>query len=666
MHLHNQIQPFDRENFVNHDGLLTDILEFANGGAGGPKVAIISGGAGVGKSAFAHVTADELRDTYSDVRLIARLDIDLEAPGLVSDNLKDFLIALGVGRDDIPERTEARASAFRSLTSNRRVLLIIDGATTTAQVRSLLPGGDSLVIVTEARELNTLGPSVPTRFFAMEPLGVEAARGLLARLVGAERIAAEPDAVDRIIQLCCGLPVALCVVGSMLARPPVRLIARTLRVLENAESRLAALSRDDLSVSAVFSAAYELLNNSAKACYRALGLPSGTGEISLGALTAAVGWPDAEDVRDAMDGLVAARFVAEAGPDRYRVSELIRLHAGTVARVDFPAEYEAGTQRLLDHYFQRTADAESLAPQRPWRATFYPDIANTEAFEDKASAWHWLETERLNIRAAVEYAYSVQDWQRVQQWCVLLWQFYESGKYADDLLATHPLGIDAAEKTGSVAVRSLLLTQTGFGHNFRGDTDGALRAFEEATRIGATVAVRQLEATGLEGYGLALIEGGDEQRAREALRRNLKLARKIKDDRRIALACLHCAKAEAPREALALLAEADTLFAPLNEPVNMAKIALWRAIKLTEAGGPFDTARTALDGALATMNAQGRPFDRFQVLAAFGDLEAAEGNLAEARENYAEALAGYTNGAFTAQAERLRHRLARLGPERQR
>ncbi len=665
MHLHDQIPSFSKENFVNHDELLRDILDFADGPEDGPRVAIISGAAGVGKTALAVVAANLLRVHYSDVRLIARLGSDLEAPGLVGENLKDFLFALGMPRAEIPDRTEALSKAFRSMTSDRRVLLIIDGATAAAQVRALLPGGSrSLVIVTEARELSTLGPGVPTRFFAMEPLGVEAARDLLARLVNADRIAEEPDAVDAIIQLCCGLPVALCVVGSMLARPRGRSIASTLRVLENQDNRLGALSRnDDLSVSAVFSAAYELLDNPAKTCYWALGLPSCTGEISLGALTAAVGWPSEDEVSSAMDDLVGASFVVERGSDRYLVSELIRLHTGMVGKVDYPVEREAATRRLLDHYLQRIADAELQAPQRPWRSRYFPEIPDGGAFADRAAAWSWLEAERLNIRAAIEYLYSIQDWQRVQLSCVLLWPFYESGKYADDLLATHPLGLNSAEKLGNAAVYSLLSSQTGFGHNFRGDTAAAAAALNEAVRVAERVGDRELEATAWEGLGLALLAEDDHEGAREALRRNLVLARKIKDRRRLALAGLHCAKVVEPTEALALLDEADRAFALLAEPVNQAKVALWRGIMLTRVDGQAGAARAALEVALETMNTQGRPFDRFQVLAAFGDLEASVGNLDAARERYQEAVAGYENSGFTGQAAQLRGRLDRRGPE---
>jgi len=667
VYLHNQIPSANRQNFVNHDELRAEIRACVlQDGADGPKVVALGGSAGVGKTALALVTADELRADYPDGHLFARLDADPEAAGLVGEILKESLIALGVPEQDIPDRTEARSAYFRSWTTGRRVLFVIDGATTAAQVRSLLPGaGASLVIVTEARPLHTLSAAVPTRFFSMEPLTDDAARELLVRLTRADRIAAEPDEVDKIIALCCGLPVALCVVGSMLSRPPERPIARTLRKLEKQESRLSVLSRaDDLSVSSVFTAAYELLSNSGKSCYRALGLPPSTGEIALDAMVAALDAPSEDDVRDWMDELLGARLVEEPVADRYLVSELVRLHASTVGRVDEPIQRERATGRLVDHYFRRTADAESLAPQRPWRAALLPPIPDTHAHGDsKDAAWRWLEQERGNIRAAIEYAYSVKDWQRVQQWCVLLWQFYESGKYADDLLATHQLGVDSALRLGNAAVQSLLSTQTGFGHNFRGDPSAAIGAFDEAARIAANVGDRQLEATAVEGLGLALREHGDEPGAREKLRYNLKLARKIKDDRRIALACLHGAKVEAPKEALALLAEADTLFAARKEPVNQAKIALWRGIKLTELGGRSPAARAALDIALQVMNVQGRPFDRFQILAAFGDLNAKDGDPVAARGNYREALAGYETWGFTAAAEQLRHRLAELGPE---
>ncbi|HEX4223937.1 MAG TPA: hypothetical protein VHZ97_16330, partial [Pseudonocardiaceae bacterium] len=235
----------------------------------------------------------------------------------------------------------------------------------------------------------------------------------------------------------------------------------------------------------------------------------------------------------------------------------------------------------------------------------------------------WLDAERDNIRAALEHTFAAGQHELVATWCVLLWPYYEHGKHTADLLATHQLGVG----TTNQALRCLLLARIGFGHLFDGDTEAAIAACDQAVRLATEP---RLEATALEGLGLALL--ADNQDARPALRRNLELARQLNEPRRIALACLHAAKVETPSVALALLDEAAPMFA--DDPVNQTKIQLWRGRKLLEQG-ELDQAREALDAALRTP----RPFDRAEALATRGDLNIAMGRPEAARADHATARA---------------------------
>ncbi len=582
----NRIPPCRPTDFANHERLRQEILEFAtSNSAGRPRVAVITGPPGIGKTALALRTAHDLVD--ADIRLYARLDIDPEAPGAASEILKRFLVDLGVDPDAVPDRLSARAAAFRARTEGRRVLLIIDGASTAAQVRTLLPEV-GLVIVTESRPL-----SVDARFFALPPLGPDAARALLARFADAE-----PEVVEQVVELAAGVPLVLRVAGALLARP----------------------DRPALTANDIVTTAYESLTEQARRCYRTLALPGTTAEIGIHAIAAVL---PGIDVRAAMAELVAAQLVDETVDGRFVTNELIRRHART-------ADLDAAT-RLRDYYFAATAAAYRASGRWPRSESWFSCPRGEGAVD--------LDSERGNIRAALEHAFASGERELVATWCVLLWPYYEHGKHVADLLATHQLGVN----TTNIALRSLLLTRIGFGHLFAGDTAAAVEACALAVDLATEP---RLEATALEGLGIALLADDQPDRAGPVLRRNLDLARRLAEPRRIALACLHAAKIEPAEIALPLLDEAAPIFA--HDQVNLAKTDLWRGRKLTERGD-LEQAHHELARAL-TMS---RPFDRAEVLVARADLNAAAGRLDQARADYAQARAVFEEWGFSRRAARL-------------
>lgn len=236
------------------------------------------------------------------------------------------------------------------------------------------------------------------------------------------------------------------------------------------------------------------------------------------------------------------------------------------------------------------------------------------------------------------------------QWCVLLWPLYEGGKYYDDLVSTHALGIAAATNLNNTRLRSLLLTQTGFAYQFQHELDKAVDAFEQARRDARTD--RELEATALEGLGLAQLERDDRAAAVASLRENLALAEPIRDPRRIALAKLHLAKAESADRALDLLRAALDQFVADGDDVNTAKTRTWLGLRSIDAGRAAE-AGAHLDAALATMNRLGRRFDQAVILEGFGDMSAAIGDAPQALAHYREALAICGTWRFAQRADRI-------------
>jgi tetratricopeptide (TPR) repeat protein len=370
----NRIPPRQPDHFTNHDGLRQDILDFARSSTAEPKIAVLTGPSGIGKTALALVTAHALPDP--DIRLYTELDP--EAPGAAAEALGELLVALGM--ESVPNRLSARARAFRARTEGKSVLLVIDGASTAAQVRALLPAA-GLVLVTESRPL-----SVDARSFPLPPLDADAARTLLARYADAE-----PDLVEQVVELAEGVPLLLRVAGALLARR-------------------ATFTADILTT------AYESLSAPAQRSYRTLALPGTTAEIGIDALA------DAPE-------LVAAQLVEEVTEGRFRTSELVRRHARAIAPPDQDAVI-----RLREHYFARTA--ATYRGRWPQAESWFTAPASTESVD-----LDWLDVERDNIRATLEHTFASGERELVATWCVLLWPYYEHGKHTADLLATHELGV---------------------------------------------------------------------------------------------------------------------------------------------------------------------------------------------------------------------------------
>ncbi|WP_410595525.1 NB-ARC domain-containing protein [Amycolatopsis sp. lyj-23] len=645
-------------HYVNHEDELAEAAA-AVAAAEGNLVIVFSGPPGSGKTATARELAFRIKSWFPDGVLFADLRGALDREGAEAEVLRTFLVELGVDAASVPDRVAALRARYQTFTAGRRLLVVVDGAVRSSQVRTLMPGdGRSLVLATAGQGVSDLAVDTPVKFFELSPLSDVAALELLQRLLGAERVAAEPGAAAELIVLCGHLPIALCVVASMLRRPRNRTIASTVERLRDEHRRLSVLSPpSDLSVDTAFTAAYRQLGDSAQRCYRALGLAPRTGRVSAEALAEALAEPFYE-VAESLAELWESGFIEEIGPDRYAVNDLVALHASFAdGRAD--AEKAAESARLVAFHHQRSYDADAmLMPARPWRRMLFPELRSRGAFGDAEAALAWLEEERQTLARLLSYAYEMGDLETVCSWCVLLWPFYESGKHLGDLFATHDAGIDAAEALRRPDLESLIRLQKAFGHSWAGELGTAASLFTAAAECARVAGILELEATALEGLGLTRLEQRDAD-AVAILRRNLELAGKIGDGRRIALAQLHLAKAEPPDIALRLLAESGAYFENNADVVNRAKCATWQGKHLLAAGRNQQAKRVLVE-AVKFMAARGRRFDQAEALVALGDVRRETGDVADARDSWREALSCYDDLGFAVCAREVRNRLASL------
>jgi DNA-binding SARP family transcriptional activator/tetratricopeptide (TPR) repeat protein len=410
--------PLDAQGFSGrHDELRTlhDMLPSARAAETVP-VAVISGTAGVGKTAlairFGHQVAKHFPDGQLYINLRGR--DPGRAPMEPIEALGLLLISFGMPPHRMTSSTEERAALFRSLVDGKRILVVLDNASNAAQVRPLLPGSpDCLVVVTSRNQLAGLVAAEGATLISLDVLGDDEAHEMLARRLGRERVAAEPQAADEIIAACAGLPLALSIAvgrataGRAAAGRAKRPLAQLAAELRDARSRLDALEEGDAAtdVRAVLSWSYDQLSPAAARMFRLLGLHPGP-DISLSAAASLAGISRAE-AGIALRELTRTHMAAEHLPGRFTFHDLLRVYATEQAeRLDPEPERAAAVQRMLDHYLHTAMIAsQRFSPFRsPLRlATPHPGVLPAE-MADKDQAMGWFDAEAPVLLTLIEYA----------------------------------------------------------------------------------------------------------------------------------------------------------------------------------------------------------------------------------------------------------------------
>jgi hypothetical protein len=202
----------DLTDFTGRQGEIEAVVGLLSDRPTGAVVAV-TGPAGVGKTALAVHCAHRLRARFPDGRVLVGLRSPDGRARAVSDLLADLLRAVRPV-DRPPDDPYERAALLREATAGRRMLFLLDDAVDEGQVRDVLFAiGETDVVVTSRRRLSGLEPAVRV---AIDPLPDEDAWRLLAHLVGAGRLAAEPAASGRLVHICGGLPLLIRIIGTKL------------------------------------------------------------------------------------------------------------------------------------------------------------------------------------------------------------------------------------------------------------------------------------------------------------------------------------------------------------------------------------------------------------------------------------------------------------------
>ncbi|HEX5116474.1 MAG TPA: tetratricopeptide repeat protein [Pseudonocardiaceae bacterium] len=625
-------------HFAGRQAELTELdgLAAAAASATGTSVAAIVGPGGIGKTSLAVWWARTAAERFPDGQLFVDLR-GFHARRVLGPEqaLARLLFALGVSNDRVPTDVDDAVALYRSVLHGRRMLVVLDNVRSVDQVRPLLPAGPGcFTLVTSRDRLTGLIVEASAHRLALAPLPVPAGAWLVARIVGRDRVDADPAAVRDLVAVCDGLPLALSIASANLADRPELSIAAYVRELRAGDQLVdIRAGHDGPALLPAFELTYSMLSEQARTVFRRVGVVP-CADFTADAVAAPCGMPVA-DARAHLERLVDTHLVQSHHPGRYTVHDLLRRYARQIAdETDI-----AATDALLAYFIRWSrAAAELLYPQM-----LRLPLADTGGGPDSADdARAWLAAEIHNLVAAClhaaehgphEAAWLIADalrgyfWHRHQatDWQLTATAAARAAEQADDTRARAAMQInlahlrfllrnpEASMRHWSAAVR--LARQAGWGaaestatanlatdHSERGNYREAVGLWRNALALHRAAGFRFGEATVLGNYGYAESLLGNLDSALDLLRQALAVHTELGSaaGQGVVLANLSGVEIDVGRfadaerhahDALALARQSGRMDTEVIALTNLSTLHLARA----ETDAALDMAREAVD-----------------------------------------------------------------------
>ncbi len=611
-------------------------------------VVILTGMRGVGKSATSRYWAHTNCDRYKDGQLYVDFgELRHEGGAEVGDVLGSFLRALGLPEDSIPQTLAERIALFRSSTADKRMLLLLEDVDRAAQVQPLIPNAaGSVVLVTSRGRLEEL-VNDGAGLVRLSPLDDGSAQAILSQMVDEERVLAEPAAVEELLHMCAGLPIAVRICGARLASHEGRPVQWLVDELADENRRLERIvAGSERSVDAIFTDAYQALSVPAGVVYRRLGMHPGP-NFTVTVAAAASGLPR-DQAAEFLDEIVAAQLIEDANAGGcHRFHDLLRIHARNLARTDeSEEEQEAALCRVVDFYvFAAQTMDRAIVPSRLRLADLSPppfDVALS--FRSPSEAFDWFEAERSNLLAVLRTA-AARGWD-AQVWHIgeALWQSYHNRKHYGEALEVYGLAATSAQRCGDLAAEARVRNQLARAYMDLGDHARAEAELASAGQLASGSGNRSLQASIVEFTGILNIDRERYPEAIAAFEHARATYQQLDDPRGIAIQEYHLGRAldlsgdhdEAVRS---FLHAVDLIDADVDA-LTLGRVLLhlgdaYRAL------GDGKGATSALERALDIMQRHEAPFYAAMAQERLAEVKELDGDATAARQHLREALAIY-------------------------
>lgn len=437
--------------------------------------------------------------------------------------LASLLSALGIAAENIPDGLDDRARLWRTLLSQREqpTLVIADNASSTAQVRPLLPGtATHRVLVTSRDRLADLDGA---RTLRINALGTADAVRMLTEIVasgdpGDQRVRREPDAAEQVAALCGGLPLAIRVVAALLVADPDRSLAELAENLADDRTRLGILHYDgSLAVRTAFDLSYRGLDEERARLFRLIGLHPGADPSTE--VIAALADRDVAGTRDLLRGLARAHLVHPAAiRGCWGMHDLLRDYATEHGARD--VERTSALKRMIAHY--GTACEQLNTARSPNRAE-----ASSPYFTNLREALVWADRERRTLVAVAGIAADIGDHFALIHMVLNLNEYLTIRQASTEFATVNALALDAARALGDRKREAKIFDQMGHFYRRQGQSHEAMEYLEQSLRLARLVGARAEEARALDHLGEVLYDLGRFEESATVVRQALAMFREL-------------------------------------------------------------------------------------------------------------------------------------------
>jgi DNA-binding SARP family transcriptional activator/tetratricopeptide (TPR) repeat protein len=428
-------------------------------------VVTLAGKGGVGKTTLAVYAAHAVRQHYPDGQLFAQLRDPDGKPISSQELLARFLRALGMQSPAQPSTLAERTAAYRSLLGERRVLIILDDADSLNQVQPLIPGSPTCaVIITNRYPFAVAGAA----HFEIGDVDEQTAVSLLARILGAARVEAEPAAALALVRLCGCLPLALRIVAAKLAMRPHWRIDQMVHRMANEGSRLDELALSGAGIRATLSLSYNTLPDNARRLFLLLG-QLGTSDFASWVCAPLLD-VDPQTASELLDKLVEVHLVEvrarEGDPPRFRLHDLVRIYAVERLAIEEPAAARtAALKRVLGCWLSLVTEAH----RRRYGGNFTVLHGNAEhwtlpaEFVDNllGKTLSWFRDEHLALISAIQQAAQAGLDELCWDLAMTSVTFFEAEYLIDHWRKTHEAALEVTRRNGNLRGEAAILCSLG-------------------------------------------------------------------------------------------------------------------------------------------------------------------------------------------------------------